>query len=82
MGFTVFDDEVSTWRLSVGASQVMEDYTSGNNSFTGAQAESNYSRKLSNKLSVDHTFLYVPNVSDEIDIRITTEATVPKPAVK
>ena len=64
VGFTVFDDEVSTWRLSVGASQVMEDYTSGNNSFTGAQAESNYSRKLSNKLSVDHTFLYVPNVSD------------------
>ena len=25
---------------------------------------------------------YVPNVSDEIDIRITTEATVPKPAAK
>lgn len=67
IGYTVFSDEASTWRLSVGVSQVMEDYVSGNNNFTGAQAESNYSRKITDKLSVDHTFLYVPNVSQFSD---------------
>ncbi len=64
LGYTMFANDVSTWRISVGASQVLEDYQSGNTDYFGLQATSDYTRQLDAKLSLEHSFLYVPNVDD------------------
>lgn len=62
-GYTVTKSAVSTWRVSVGASQVYENFVGSSNSYFGIQFASDYERKITNKLSVDHNFLYVPNAS-------------------
>lgn len=64
LGLTVYAQPESTWRLSAGASQVFEDYRTRSEEFFGFQAQSEYSRALTRRLLLEHTFLYVPSVSD------------------
>lgn len=64
IGYTLFSNEQSTWRLSGGLSYVNEDYRNGNNTFWGFQAQSDYNRELNGKLSLDHRFTFIPNLSD------------------
>jgi putative salt-induced outer membrane protein YdiY len=63
LGYTIYENPVSSWRMSVGLSQVFEEYTTFKDDYLGMQAQSEYSRNLSDKLSLDHTFTYVPNTN-------------------
>lgn len=63
-GYTVFSNDQSTLRLSGGVSYVNEDYRTGNNTFWGFQAQSDYDRELNGKLSLNHRFTFIPNISD------------------
>lgn len=67
LGYTLFDEADWSWRVSAGASQVFEDYTTSNDSYLGLQAESEYTRQLMQKLSLVHRFTYVPNASEFSD---------------
>ncbi|MBX3114692.1 MAG: DUF481 domain-containing protein [Fimbriimonadaceae bacterium] len=67
LGYTLFDTPASSWRMSLGVSQVIEEYDSSNEDFFGLQAQSDYSRNLTEKLSLDHSFLFVPNTDDFSD---------------
>lgn len=72
LGYMIYNDAVSDWRLSLGLSQVFEEYSSSRDDYLGMQAQSEYSRDLSDRFFVDHTFLYVPNTSKFSDYFFTS----------
>lgn len=77
IGYTVYDNDLSSWRVSGGLSYVNEDYRTSNNAFWGFQAQSDYSRALVQKedsdgktvdvLSLVHNFTYIPSLNDGSD---------------
>lgn len=63
VGYTVNQN----WRVSGGASYVNEDYRNSTNSFWGFEFQSAYDKDITEKVSLSHTFVVIPNFADLSD---------------
>lgn len=64
IGYTVYERDASTWRVSGGGTYVNEEYRNDTDSFIGFEFRSDYDQALSERLNLVHGFTIIPRFDD------------------